>query len=65
VIRKKIIDLYKEPGRKTLAQGLSEGLAQLQTAGYDAELRAAGASPVFRFAVAFDGKVVRVKSAAS
>ena len=54
-----------KPGKKTLEQALSEGLAQLQTAGYDAELRAAGASPVHRFVVAFDGKVVRVKSAAA
>lgn len=54
-----------KPGKKTLEQALSEGLAQLQTAGYDAELRAAGAAPVHRFAVAFDGKVVRVRSAAA
>ena len=52
-----------KPGKKTLEQALSEGLAQVRTAGYDAELRAAGAAPVLRFAVAFDGKVVRVRSA--
>ncbi|MFO0589417.1 MAG: AAA family ATPase [Polyangiaceae bacterium] len=53
-----------KPGKKTLEQALDEGLAQLRTGEYDAELRAAGASPVHRLAVAFDGKVVRVRSAA-
>lgn len=53
-----------KPGKKTLEQALSEGLAQLRTGHYDAELRAAGAAPIHRFAVAFDGKVVRVQSAA-
>ena len=52
-----------KPGKKTLEQALDEGLLQLQTGSYDAELRAAGAAPVHRFAVAFDGKVVRVRSA--
>ena len=52
------------PGKKTLEQALDEGLTQLRTGDYDAELRAAGASPVHRLAVAFDGKTVRVRSAA-
>ena len=52
-----------KPGKKTLDQALEEGLLQLRTGSYDAELRAAGAAPVHRFAVAFDGKVVRVRSA--
>jgi len=51
------------PGKKTLEQALAEGVAQLETAGYDAELRAAGATPVHRLAVAFDGKLVRVRAA--
>jgi hypothetical protein len=51
------------PSKKTLEQALSEGLAQLETMDYAAELRAAGASPVFGFAVAFDGKEVRVAAA--
>ncbi|MBK8251762.1 MAG: AAA family ATPase [Polyangiaceae bacterium] len=50
-----------KPAKKTLEQALDEGIAQLQTGSYDAELRAAGATPVHRFAVAFDGKVVRVR----
>ena len=50
-------------GKKTLDQALAEGLAQLQGNDYGAELRAAGASVVHGFAVAFDGKVVRVESA--
>jgi Predicted AAA-ATPase/PD-(D/E)XK nuclease superfamily len=49
------------PGKKTLDQALAEGLAQLQGMDYAAELRAAGAVPVHAFAVAFDGKVVRVR----
>jgi hypothetical protein len=50
-------------GKKTLEQALEEGLAQIGTKGYAAELRAAGASPIHAFAVAFDGKVVRVRAA--
>jgi len=50
------------PRKKTLAQALSEGLAQLRTNDYAAELRAAGAPEVHAFAVAFDGKHVRVKA---
>jgi hypothetical protein len=52
------------PGKKTLDQALAEGLAQIATAGYGAELGAAGVAPVHAFAVAFDGKEVRVRSAA-
>ncbi len=47
--------------KKTLAQALAEGLTQLQANDYGAELRAAGAPTVHAFAVAFDGKSVRVK----
>ena len=50
------------PGRKTLEQALDEGLAQMQQQGYAAELEAAGASPIHAFAVAFDGKEVRVRA---
>jgi hypothetical protein len=50
-------------GKKTLDQALEEGLAQLQAKDYAAELRAAGAAPVHAFAVAFDGKEVRVRAA--
>jgi len=49
-------------GRKTLEQALDEGLLQLRSNDYGAELRAAGATPVHAFAVAFDGKEVRVRS---
>ena len=52
------------PGKKTLKQALSEGLAQLGRMDYAAELRASGATPVHAFAVAFDGKEVRVAAAA-
>ncbi len=51
------------PSKKTLEQALSEGLAQLEGMDYAAELRAAGATPVCGFAVAFDGKEVRVAAA--
>ncbi|WP_428264634.1 PD-(D/E)XK nuclease domain-containing protein, partial [Haliangium sp.] len=50
-------------GEKTLDAALAEGLAQLADKDYAAELRTAGAEPVHGFAVAFDGKVVRVRSA--
>jgi hypothetical protein len=47
-------------GKKTLEQALAEGVAQIQERDYARELRAAGASPVYAFAVAFDGKEARV-----
>ena len=50
------------PRKKTLAQAVSEGLAQLRANDYGAELRAAGAPQVHAFAVAFDGKRVRVRA---
>ena len=40
-----------------------QALAQLQTRDHAAELRASGAAPVFAFALAFDGKEVRVRAA--
>lgn len=49
-----------KPGKKTLEQALEEGLTQLRAKDYGAELRAGGALPVHGFAVAFDGKEVRV-----
>jgi hypothetical protein len=51
------------PGKKTLDQALAEGLDQLRSKDYAAELRAAGAAPVHAFAVAFDGREVRVREA--
>lgn len=45
------------------AQALSEGLTQIRERGYASALVAAGASPVHAFAVAFDGKTVRVEKA--
>lgn len=49
-------------GKKTPAAALREGLAQIRTKGYAADLWAAGVSEVHAFAVAFDGKRVWVKS---
>ncbi len=51
------------PGKRTPEQALEEGLRQIQENDYAAELRAAGAAPVHRFVVAFDGKQVRVQVA--
>ena len=48
------------PGRKTLEQAVAEGLTQIRQQGYATELEAAGAAPIHAFAVAFDGKQVRV-----
>jgi hypothetical protein len=52
-----------KPGKKTLEQALAEGIAQIRERDYASELHAAGASPVHGFAVAFDGKQVRVAGA--
>jgi hypothetical protein len=50
-------------GESALEAALEEGLAQVAENDYAAELRAAGADPVHVFAVAFDGKQVRVRGA--
>ncbi|WP_437683071.1 AAA family ATPase [Sorangium sp. So ce131] len=49
------------PAKRTLEQALDEGIEQIRKNDYPAELRAAGALPVHAFAVAFDGKDVRVR----
>lgn len=46
---------------KTLDQALEEGVAQLKSRKYAVALEASGASPIQRWAVAFDGKEVRVR----
>ena len=51
-----------KPGKKTPKQAIAEGLAQIRSGDYGAELRAAGAAPVHAVAVAFDGKRVSVRS---
>jgi Predicted AAA-ATPase/PD-(D/E)XK nuclease superfamily len=52
-----------KPGKKTPEKALAEGLEQIRTNDYGAELRAVGANPVHAFAVAFDGKSVSVRAA--
>lgn len=47
--------------KETLERALREGMEQLRSHDYEAELRASGATPVHAFAVAFNGKTVRVK----
>ncbi len=49
-------------GKKTPAAALREGLAQIRSKGYAADLWATGVSEVHAFAVAFDGKRVWIKS---
>jgi hypothetical protein len=48
--------------KKTPAAALREGLAQIRSKGYAADLWATGVSEVHAFAVAFDGKRVWVKA---
>jgi PD-(D/E)XK nuclease superfamily/Predicted AAA-ATPase len=54
-----------KPPRRTLEQALEEGVTLLLEKDYGADLRAAGATPVHSFVVAFDGKTVRVRRADS
>jgi hypothetical protein len=49
-------------GKKTPAAALREGLAQIRSKGYAADLWSTGVSDVHAFAVAFDGKRVWVKA---
>ncbi|WP_437723046.1 AAA family ATPase [Sorangium sp. So ce861] len=53
----------KVAGQRTLEEALDEGLSQIASRDYAAELRAAGAAPVHALAVAFDGKIVRARAA--
>ncbi|MEZ4302353.1 MAG: AAA family ATPase [Polyangiaceae bacterium] len=53
-----------EASRSAPTAALDAALAQIEAGNYTAELTAAGATPVHRFAVAFDGKRVWVRSAA-
>uniref|UniRef100_UPI003D11B65F PD-(D/E)XK nuclease domain-containing protein n=1 Tax=Haliangium sp. TaxID=2663208 RepID=UPI003D11B65F len=50
------------PGVKSLDEAVAEGLTQIAAKDYDAELRALGAEPIHALAVAFDGKVVKVRA---
>ena len=52
-------------GERTLAQALQEGVRQIRKNDDEAELRAAGFTEVRSFAVAFDGKQVRVSPGAT
>ena len=47
---------------RSLQRALTEGIRQVRDNDYLAELRAGGASPAHAFAVAFDGKQVRVRA---
>lgn len=58
-----VLELKVARGKRTLEQALEEGVRQIEEKGYLAELRAAGADPAYGFAVAFDGKAVRVRAA--
>jgi len=49
-----------EPGQKSIEKAMAEGLLQLETHDYGAELRAAGVEKIQQLAVAFDGKRVMV-----
>ncbi|MFO0755972.1 MAG: hypothetical protein U0359_05755 [Byssovorax sp.] len=51
------------PKKKTLEQALAEGVSQLDSMGYEAELLASGAGVAHALAVALDGKEVRVRAA--
>ncbi len=50
------------PGKKTMAQALAEGAAQIREGGYVAELAAAGVAPIHALAMGFDGKRVKVRA---
>lgn len=70
--RPDVMILPKQPGkpgillelkavyRGTLEQALDKAAQQIQTQGYASELKASGADPIHAFAIAFDGKEIRV-----
>ena len=55
-----LLELKVTRGKKTLDSALAEGVAQAHEHGYAAELVASGADPIHAFALAFDGKELRV-----
>ncbi|MCX4244161.1 AAA family ATPase [Paraliomyxa miuraensis] len=55
-----VLELKVARRGRSLDQALADGLGQLEARDYAAELRAAGAEPIHAFAVAFDGREVRV-----
>lgn len=61
VLELKVVKGGKRPSGKVIAKALENALEQIRRNDYAAELRAAGAAPIHAFAVAFDGKQVRVK----
>lgn len=56
-----MLELKVKRSRETLDRATSRAVQQLAEKDYAAELRARGASPIHEFAIAFDGKRVRVK----
>lgn len=59
-----VLELKVARGKKTLDDALDEGMAQVRSKDYAAELVVAGAEPVHVIVVAFDGKEVRARSGA-
>lgn len=55
------VKVARTAGSKALELALTEALTQIQEKGYSAELEASGATPIYAYAVAFDGKEVRVR----
>ena len=55
-----VLELKVAGRKKTLDAALAEGLEQVRTKDYQAELAAVGATPIHVFVCAFDGKDVRV-----
>ena len=58
-----LLELKVARKNKTLDEALDGGEKQVREKDYGAELRAAGATPIHVFVVAFDGKTVRVRRA--
>lgn len=55
-----VLERKVKRGRETLRRTTSRAMRQLADNDYSTELRARGASPIHEFAIAFDGKRVRV-----
>lgn len=56
-----MLELKEKRSRETLGRATSRAVQQHTEKDYAAELRARGVSPIHEFAIAFDGKRVRVK----
>jgi len=59
-----ILEFKKQEKRRTLVSMAEDALKQTETLAYTTELKSIGASPIYRFGIAFAGKKIAVRASA-